>query len=109
MKRRLAALLAVLFLTGCYKTTVVNDTVVPGGEEDSKTLVYFLWGLVGDGEVDTRQMCRNGVREVTYEAGAAGVVVSVVTLGIVSLREVDVTCAGTPRAVAQGAERRGVQ
>jgi hypothetical protein len=94
-------LACALCATGCYKATVVNDTVPPGGTEDSKTLVYFLWGLVGDPEVDTREMCHGDVRELTYEAGPLGVIVGALTLGIVSLREVDVTCAGTPRAATR--------
>ncbi len=104
--------LFLLSLSGCYKTTFVNDTVPPGGEKHTERLGYFLWGIAGDHEIDTRELCKNDVREIVYEAGPLGVLVGTLTLGIVSLRNVDIECAGaatTSAVQARNADGRSRQ
>ena len=105
-----AAVAALMLSTGCYKTTVINDTVPPGTEEHSRRLAYFFWGLAGDHEVDTREMCKGKVREVAYLADPLDVVVHLVTLGIVSPRTVEVECAGkAPPLTASGVPALGTK
>jgi hypothetical protein len=91
----LLILLLLLTTTGCYKSTFVNDTLLPTNEEDSTRTPYFLWGIVGDGEVDTRTYCKYDAYKITFVADPLDVVVSTITLGILSLRSVQIEC-GAP-------------
>jgi len=88
--------LGSLMTSGCYKTTFVNDALVPTNEEDSQRKAYFLWGMVGDGEVDVRQICKHDAHTITWEADFLDVFVGAITLGIVGLRSVTVECGAPP-------------
>jgi len=106
-----AGLACLLFSAGCYKTTLVNDTVPPGRPDDehSEHLAYFFWGLAGDHDIDTRAECPNDVREVRYQADALDVLVTTVTLGIVGMRSVEIECAGPLPATASRRTERSHQ
>jgi hypothetical protein len=88
---RPAALIAVLLLSACNHAYFVTDSAP--GETFVENNPFFLWGLVGENTVDTRQMCPHGVAEVhTYETVIDGLA-SGFTLGLYSPRTIEITCA----------------
>lgn len=99
---RLLLFLLLMMTLGCYRTTFVNDTLTPTNEEDTTRTPYFLWGIVGDGEVDTRTYCKYDAYKLTFVADPLDVIVSTITLGILSLRSVQIEC-GAPAAMVKSA------
>jgi hypothetical protein len=87
------ALLATSFVTsGCAATLV--DPRVPAGAEKSEWVDFYLFGIVGQEEVDVRDLCPTArAREVHVGSNVATFGLSVVTLGIYTPRKVTVTCA----------------
>ncbi|HTT70918.1 MAG TPA: Bor family protein [Anaeromyxobacteraceae bacterium] len=94
MKMRcLAALTALLCLSGCY--TVSYQTALHGGgasKEDRGD--FFLWGLVGEKTVRLKDLCPEGVSSWKSQATFVDGLLSIVTLGIYEPRHVLVECAG---------------
>lgn len=97
--RRLLGLLLVPLLAGCFQTTFVNPSVSPGEEHDPWTH-FFLWGLVGEAEMDVRELCSGDVYSVGFGQNFGTYMVSLVTLGIYTPRKIYVTCAENAGAPA---------
>jgi hypothetical protein len=72
-----------------FRTRLPRD-----GEVREKTLDYFLFGIVGQHELDLDAMCPSGVAGWRTESIAW---VDVLTLGIYTPRRVVVQCAGVKR------------
>jgi hypothetical protein len=94
-----ACTICALLSAGCYRVSVVDNTLDEGTEDSSETVVFFLFGLVGDPVVDVKEHCPGGAREVSYYAGPIDLFVSTITLGIVGMRTVNIDCAH-PRSAA---------
>lgn len=107
-----AALFASAMLMGCYKASFIQPGAV-AGEEVRTWTSFFLWGLVGDEELDVREFCPNGrVAKVQTGAGVGTTIVSCLTLGIYNPRRVIVTCdartgANAGRSLAVFADENG--
>ena len=57
---------------------------------------YFLYGVIGDGEVDVRDHCESGrAHEVRIGENFLTLGASIITLGIYTPRRVVVTCEAT--------------
>jgi hypothetical protein len=99
--RRLLALLLLPLLSGCFQSTFVDPNLTPGEQHDPWTH-FFLWGLVGEADIDVRELCPGEVQSVGFGQNFGNWAVSVVTLGIYTPRKVYVTCAegGAPPATA---------
>ncbi len=68
----------------------------PGdGVEHKQLQSFFLWGLIGHGQVDVREICGPDRRAVEIGVGDDGLstVLSVVTLGLYSPVRTTVQCA----------------
>ena len=96
-------LLCAIALGGCYRATFIRDPQVVRGVEHDQWNHFFIFGLVGETDLDVRQFCPDGrVAEVQTQANFLNGLVSIVTIGIYTPRTVYVTCAGGPsRAVLE--------
>jgi hypothetical protein len=89
-----ALLLCALALGGCYKATFIRDPDVVRGEEHDQWTNFFIFGLVGEQDLDVHQFCPGGrIAEVQTGGNFLTGLVSLVTIGIYTPRKVYVTCA----------------
>ena len=96
MARKLARLLwtlAALSVSGCYTVRYYTDAQ-PGGSHHEEGADFFLWGLVGDKQVDLDTICPQGVSRWYNQATFLNGLLSVITLGIYAPRTIVVECAG---------------
>jgi len=94
MPRSLLLLLVsglALLSSGCFTTPLQDPRYLPGEEHD-EWRSFFLWGLVGEAEVNVREFCPNGeVYEVAMGTNGGTWLVSSVTVGIYSPQKIYVT------------------
>jgi hypothetical protein len=89
-----AATLAAAFLaTGCY-TTRFQSNLAPGGAKFEEKGNFFLWGLVGEKEVDLKKMCPAGPARWQNQQTFVDGLIGAVTLGIYIPRTITVECTG---------------
>jgi Bor protein len=82
-------------LTGCF--TVTARTVKPRDASDPQVVTgsVYLWGLVGDLEVDVRDVCgSHPAVEIRTSGNAVTLLASAATLGLYTPRRVRIVCAG---------------
>jgi hypothetical protein len=94
--RTLAALAAVIALSGCY--TVRYQTQTPAGarvHEERES--FFLWGLVGAADVDLDAICPEGPAVWQNEANFVDGLLTLITFGLYAPRTVTVWCGSTIR------------
>ncbi len=90
-------LASTALLEGCgYTYHFQNGNAVPG-EEHNEWASFFLFGTIGDYELDVREFCPNGVYEITTGTNFLTWLVSGVTLGIYTPRKVNIWCTGGER------------
>jgi hypothetical protein len=103
-----AALLAMLLAAGCYKATFIRDPSAVKGVERDQWLDFFVFGIVGEQNVEVRQFCPDGKVAQVQTGGNFGTgIVSVLTLGIYAPRKVWVTCAANGRAMQLELDEQG--
>jgi hypothetical protein len=88
-----ATLSAVLLATGCY-TTRFQSNLAPGGAKFEEKGNFFLWGLVGEKEVDLKKMCPAGPARWQNQQTFVDGLIGAVTLGIYIPRTINVECTG---------------
>lgn len=95
--RALIGLLALGLSSGCAAT--FRDPRVPAGEEKTQWAHSYVFGAVGEAEVDVRDHCATArAHEVWVGEDVFTLAVSIVTLGIYTPRKVAITCeAGAKR------------
>lgn len=94
---RCLALLLLLGLAGCYRASFYTDPKLVRGLEHDRWSDFFLYGLVGNEEVDVHNFCEGKtIAEVKTGGNFATSLVSALTLGIYTPRKVYVTCAAGP-------------
>ena len=71
MKLGRAALLAMLLAAGCYKATFIRDPSAVKGVERDQWLDFFVFGIVGEQNVEVRQFCPDGTPSSTTTSGTA--------------------------------------
>lgn len=87
--------------TGCHKATFV-DPAYPTAHKAPPVEAwthFYLFGLVGEQNIDVRQVCQGEAALVRTGGNVGTDVLAVVTLGIYTPRKVYVTCA-SPQAPA---------
>lgn len=87
-------------LNGCGYTYHFRDTTALRGEEHNEWASYFIFGIVGDYEVDVRDFCPNGVYEIATGNNFLTWFLRVATIGIYSPRKVNIWCSAGPRSTA---------
>jgi len=112
-KQRSARAMAIalgLAQLGCAGAAI-REPRVSGQSTHHEWTHTFLWGTVGDAEVDVRDHCPAGAAEVRAGGDAISTVLGIVTLGIYLPRVVRIRCAagrpgsmrGAPDTAARGA------
>ncbi len=91
MLRAMACLVALATATGCY-TVRFQSSMPPGGARYEEKGHFFLWGLVGEKEVDLRKLCPAGPSRWQNQQTFVDGLVGFVTLGIYIPRTVNVEC-----------------
>jgi hypothetical protein len=93
--RRVSALLciALLFLMGCFAANV--ETGLPPSNKVIKQSFAACWiyGLVPPSTVDAAAECPNGVARVETQLSFVNRLVAILTLGIYTPMQIEVTCA----------------
>jgi hypothetical protein len=100
-----AAMLAAAFLaTGCY-TTRFQSNLAPGGAKYEEKGNYFLWGLVGEKEVDLKKLCPAGASRWQNQQTFVDGLLGFITIGIYIPRTINVECtAGKASALGGDAD-----
>ena len=89
--RAMACVVALATATGCY-TVRFQSTMPPGGARYEEKGHFFLWGLVGEKEVDLKKLCPAGPSRWQNQQTFVDGLVGFVTLGIYIPRTVTVEC-----------------
>jgi hypothetical protein len=99
--RRAAAVVAAFALTGCY------HAVIQTGRPESTDVISIKWangfvyGLVPPPVVETASRCTNGVAKVETQHSFLNMIAQIVTFGIYTPMQIDVTCAARGTASAE--------
>ena len=97
LTRALSALLLIVSLsgmTGCgFTYHFKNGSTLPG-EQHNEWASYFVFGLVGDNEINVKDFCPGEVHEITTGNNFVTWLLSAITLGIYTPRKVNITCSG---------------
>jgi hypothetical protein len=101
-----AGVIAGLLLTllpGCFTFTFRDKRFEPGEEHD-EWRSFFLFGIVGESEVNVSEFCPSGdAAEVAVGTNGATWLVSSLTFGIYTPSKVYVTCSGGPAETEEAA------
>ncbi|CAN5925043.1 hypothetical protein BH11MYX4_BH11MYX4_45150 [soil metagenome] len=100
LSRTMLALACLAALNGCGYTYHFKDTTALRGEEHNEWASYFIFGLVGDYEVNVKEFCPNGVYEIATGNNFATWFLRVITIGIYSPRKVNIWCSAGPSSTA---------
>ena len=88
---------ALTLSTGCMKTSIavqpVPGSVNPKNATTKKKVHFFVWGLAGNGTVNTAEICPGGVHWMQTQASFVDGLLSGLTAGIYGPRTVAVKCA----------------
>jgi len=93
MPKALAVCVAAFALSGCYHVTV-NSGIAPGTRQINQPFANsFVLGLVPPATVDAMEECGNaGVARVETQQSFVNGLVSLLTIGIYTPWQIDVTC-----------------
>ncbi len=88
-----AVLVCALAMTGCYRTTASNPGQSPA-DVHTATGHLFVYGIVGEVEIDVRDYCGDRpVAELRTSGNALTLLATIATFGVYSPRRVRVVCA----------------
>jgi hypothetical protein len=90
--KRVGAALALALLPGCATATLVDGRYRAGAEH----LIWahlFVFGAVGETDVDVRRVCGTEAARVRTGGDVGTALIAIATLGIYTPRKVSVTCA----------------
>lgn len=105
--QRWLLLLLLIALAGCYRASFYTDPKLVRGLEHDEWTAFFIFGLVGNQEIDVRGFCEGRpIAEVKTGGNFATSLVSAVTLGIYTPRKIYVTCAAGPGQSLFGSSRK---
>jgi hypothetical protein len=86
-------LASLVLATGCY-TVRFQTNLPPGGAKYEEKGNFFLWGLVGEKEVDLKKLCPAGPARWQNQQTFVDGLIGTVTLGIYIPRTINVECTG---------------
>jgi len=98
--RRAAAVIAAFALTGCYHAVITTGRPESSDVISNKWTNSFVYGIVPPPIVDTAARCTNGVAKVETQHSFLNGVVAIITAGIYTPMQIDVTCAARGTASA---------
>ena len=88
--QRFLFFLLMAALSGCHKVTM--KTTAPVGKSHYENGMFFFWGLVGDASIDLQKVCPSGVARIQQRQDVSGVLIGVVTLGVVLPYTFEINC-----------------
>ena len=100
VSRAVLLLTCLVALNGCGYTYHFRDMTQIRGEEHNEWASYFIFGIVGDYEVNVKEFCPQGAAEVATGNNFATWFLRVITIGIYSPRKVIIRCSGGPSNMA---------
>lgn len=83
---------SLVALSGCYKVSHTTGAPKAGGSHTEKAS-FFLWGLVGEADVNVDQICPSGVAWFQNRAEFVDSVVGCITCGLYQPMTIEVVCA----------------
>lgn len=90
-----AAAVVMALGSGCAAyNTRIKTGLPPGGEVKEQGAKFYVYGHVGEQDVELQTLCPSGVASVQTRFGVADQLLTVFTLGIYSPMTVVVECAG---------------
>ena len=98
--RRAAAVVAAFALTGCYHAVIQTGRPESSDVISIKWANSFVFGLVPPPVLETASRCTNGVAKVETQHSFLNGLVYIITFGIYSPIQLDVTCAARGTASA---------
>jgi hypothetical protein len=98
--RRAAAVVAAFLLTGCYHAVIQTGRPESSDVITLKWANSFVYGLVPPPVVETAARCTNGVAKVETQHSFLNILAHIVTFGIYTPIQIDVTCAARGTASA---------
>jgi hypothetical protein len=108
MSLRNLMVLGLLASAGCYKNTYTT-ALQGGGHSHKREVAYFLWGLVGEHDFDVRAICPSGASWMQNRMNVVpDALVALLTIGIVSMRVVEIQCASGSAFLLHPDESRNV-
>ena len=107
MKKSISIFFLVVFLTGCYHTSVVTGLEPSTTTIEQPFALSFVYGLVPPPEVDASEKCKDGVAKVETEISFVNGLVAALTFSLFTPMHITVTCAapGGMAAVDQPEEQ----
>ena len=99
--RRAGAVVAAFALTGCYHSVIQTGRPESSDVISIKWANGFIYGLVPPPVVETAARCTNGVAKVETQHSFLNGLAAVVTFGIYTPIQIDVTCAARGTASAE--------
>jgi hypothetical protein len=91
--RTLTAAAALLLTSGCYNVTYMSKTRMPAAVVHEEKMNFFIFGLVGEHDIQAAQICPTGVAKIRTTETGVNVLLTIITLGIYSPRTAQITCA----------------
>ena len=97
---RAAAVVAAFALTGCYHAVIQTGRPESSDVISIKWANSFVYGLVPPPVLETASRCTNGVAKVETQHSFLNGLVGIITFGIYTPMQLDVTCAARGTASA---------
>ena len=90
--------------SGCYVATIETGAAPSDTKIERKWAHGFLWGLVPPSVTEARSKCKSGVASVQTQHSFLNGLVAVITYGIYTPIQINVTCAkaGTAQVTDEG-------
>lgn len=98
--RRAAAVVAAFAFTGCYHAVIQTGRPESSDVISIKWANSFIYGLVPPPVLETASRCTNGVAKVETQHSFLNGLVAVITFGIYTPMQLDVTCSARGTASA---------
>lgn len=83
--------LSLLATSGCYKVTHTTGAS-PTGAPITQKASFFLFGLIGEADVDLKQLCPSGVAWFQNRAEVGDSIIGCVTCGLYQPMTIEVRC-----------------
>jgi hypothetical protein len=94
--------IAALVLNSC-RASFIEPRSAAGAHPQRTYIHFYLFGVIGDSQLDVRNWCTNGhAHAVRTSASIGTVLVSVGTLGIYTPRLVEIQCEARRAALSKG-------
>jgi hypothetical protein len=79
--------------SGCYNVTYIAKTRMPAAAVHEEKMDFFVFGLVGEHDIQAGQRCPTGVARINTVQTPMNVFLTIITLGIYSPRTAKISCA----------------